>query len=95
MVVKLVGGPPCIGYSSVIRGEVVIALISAQWVQSDWCRAELKAARLLSKKVIMALIGTSHTDVPADLAEEQWVDLASRLERRPCCEPCRQIFVCH
>jgi uncharacterized protein YecT (DUF1311 family) len=59
------------------RCEVVVALVSPQWLASPWCKAELDAARLMGKKVIVALIGGDKTQLPLDLVDEQWVDLAA------------------
>ena len=57
------------------RCEVVLALVSSEWLASHWCRAELDTARLMGKKIIVALIGADKADVPVDLSDEQWVDL--------------------
>jgi hypothetical protein len=57
------------------RCEVVLALISTEWLASGWCKAEIDAARLMGKKIIVALIGIERHLVPLDLADEQWVDL--------------------
>lgn len=57
------------------RCEVVLALISNEWLASRWCRAEIDTARLMGKKIIIALIGADKSDVPLDLTDEQWVDL--------------------
>jgi len=57
------------------RCEMVLALISAEWLASPWCKAEIDAARLMGKKVIVALIGIDKTQVPPDLTDEQWIDL--------------------
>ena len=57
------------------RCEIVLALISAEWLASAWCKAEIDAARLMGKKVIVALIGIDKAQVPPDLNDEQWVDL--------------------
>jgi len=57
------------------RCEVVLALVSRQWLASSMCRAELEVARLINKKIITALIDEEILDLPADLTEEQWVDL--------------------
>ena len=57
------------------RCEMVLALISAEWLASPWCKAEIDAARLMGKKVIVALIGIDKAQVPPDLNDEQWVDL--------------------
>lgn len=57
------------------RCEVVIALVSAEWLASNWCRAELDVARLLNKKIMVCLIGAAGTAVPLDLTDEQWIDL--------------------
>src|SRR5215204_1110638 len=58
------------------RCQVVLALISPEWLASGWCKAECDAARLMGKKIILALIGVEKSQVPVDLADEQWVDLA-------------------
>jgi hypothetical protein len=52
--------------------DVVLALVSPQWLASDWCKAETEAALRMGKRIIVALIGA----VPLDLTDEQWVDLA-------------------
>ncbi len=57
------------------RCEVVLALVSTEWLASGWCKAEVDAAKLMGKKVIVALIGVNVGDVPVDLTDEQWVDL--------------------
>jgi hypothetical protein len=59
------------------RCELVLALVSADWLASPWCKVELDAARMMNKKVIVALVGASKSDLPADLADEQWLDLAN------------------
>jgi hypothetical protein len=60
------------------RCEVVLALVSNEWPASRWCRAEIDTARLMGKKVIIALIGADKREAPLDLADEQWVDLDER-----------------
>src|SRR5215468_2447509 len=57
------------------RCEMVLALISAEWLASPWCKAEIDAARLMGKKIIVALIGIDKAQVPPDLNDEQWIDL--------------------
>src|SRR5882724_3942987 len=57
------------------RCEVVLALVSPEWLASSWCKSEIDAARLMGKKIIVALIGVDKSLVPLDLADEQWVDL--------------------
>jgi hypothetical protein len=57
------------------RCEMVLALISAEWMASPWCKAEIDAARLMGKKVIVALIGIDKAQVPPDLNDQQWIDL--------------------
>ncbi len=57
------------------RCEVVLALVSTEWLASGWCKAEVDAARLMGKKIIIALIGIDKGQVPIDLSDEQWVDL--------------------
>jgi hypothetical protein len=56
------------------RCEMVLALVSAEWLASPWCKAEIDAARLMGKKVIVALIGIDKAQVPPDLNDEQWID---------------------
>src|SRR6202163_3434837 len=59
------------------RCEVVLALVSEEWLASDWCKSEIDAARLMGKKIIVALIGIDKARVPPDLSDEQWLDLVS------------------
>jgi tetratricopeptide (TPR) repeat protein len=59
------------------RCEAVLALVSPEWLASSYCKAEIDAARLLNKKIIVALIAPVDPDALADLREEQWVDLVS------------------
>ena len=57
------------------RCEVVLALISPEWLASDWCRPELNTAQLMGKKIIVLLIGSKSSDIPGDLKDAQYVDL--------------------
>src|SRR3954453_15771918 len=57
------------------RCELVLALVSPGWLGSSWCKSEVDAARLMGKKIIVALIGADKEAVPTDLTDEQWVDL--------------------
>jgi hypothetical protein len=57
------------------RCEVVLALLSKEWLASSWCKAEVDAARLMGKKVIAALLGIDKSEVPPDLTDEQYIDL--------------------
>jgi lysozyme family protein len=57
------------------RCEVVLALVSKEWLASRWCKAEIDTAQLMGKKVIIALIGVDKSEVPLDLTDQQWVDL--------------------
>jgi hypothetical protein len=57
------------------RCEVVVALVSPEWLASGWCKSEIDAARLMGKKVIVALVGIDKAQVPLDLADEQFIDL--------------------
>jgi WD40 repeat protein/tetratricopeptide (TPR) repeat protein len=57
------------------RCEVVLALVSPEWLASSWCKSEIDAARLMGKKIIVALIGVDKSLVPPDLSDEQWIDL--------------------
>jgi hypothetical protein len=55
------------------RCEVVLALVSPEWLASGWCKSEIDAARLMGKKIIVALIGVEKSLVPLDLSDEQWI----------------------
>jgi hypothetical protein len=55
--------------------EVVLALISPEWLASAWCRPELNTAQLMGKKIIVLLIGSKPSDIPGDLKDSQYVDL--------------------
>lgn len=57
------------------RCEVVLALVSQEWLASGWCKSEVDAARLMGKKVIAALIDIEQSRVPVDLTDEQYIDL--------------------
>src|SRR5215831_10537395 len=57
------------------RCEVVLALVSKEWLASSWCKSEIDAARLMGKKVIAALVGINKSQVPHDLTDEQYIDL--------------------
>lgn len=57
------------------RCELVLALVSPEWLASSWCKSEIDAARLMGKKIIVALIGVDKKLVPLDLSDEQWIDL--------------------
>ncbi|TBB38562.1 TIR domain-containing protein [Rhizobium ruizarguesonis] len=57
------------------RCEVVLALISKEWLASSWCKSEVDAARLMGKKVIALLVEIEKSQVPPDLTDEQYVDL--------------------
>src|SRR5580693_3399026 len=59
------------------RCEVVLALVSPEWLGSGWCKSEIDAARLLGKKVIVALVGVDKAQVPPDLTDEQFIDLSA------------------
>ena len=58
------------------RCEVVLALVSKEWLASSWCKSEVDAARMMGKKVIAALVGIDKSQVPPDLTDEQFIDLA-------------------
>jgi hypothetical protein len=57
------------------RCELVLALVSSDWLASSWSKAEIDAARLMGKKIIIALVGADKSQIPTDLTDEQWVDL--------------------
>src|SRR5271165_1899953 len=59
------------------RCEAVLALVSAEWLASSWCKSEIDAARLMGKKVIVALVGIDKAQVPVDLTDEQFIDLSA------------------
>src|SRR5215472_6987816 len=48
------------------RCEVVLALVSREWLASGWCKSEVDAARLMGKKVIAALVDVDNDAVPTD-----------------------------
>src|SRR5271170_762030 len=56
------------------RCEVVLALVSAEWLASSYCKAEINSAQMMGKKTIIALLDGSQ--VPGDLTDEQFIDLA-------------------
>jgi WD40 repeat protein len=57
------------------RCEVVLALVSKEWLASSWCKSEVDAARMMGKKVIAAVVGIDKNEVPPDLTDEQFIDL--------------------
>jgi hypothetical protein len=57
------------------RCEVVLALVSKEWLASSWCKSQLDIARLIGKKVVVALIGVDKSAVPPDLSDELFIDL--------------------
>jgi WD40 repeat protein len=57
------------------RCELVLALVSNDWLASSWSKSEVDAARLMGKKVIVALVGIDNAQVPRDLTDEQFIDL--------------------
>jgi hypothetical protein len=65
------------------RCEVVLALVSAEWLASSWCKSEIDAARMMGKKIIVALIGIDKSQVPVDLINEQYIDLSGDLQAYP------------
>lgn len=58
-----------------LRCEVVVALISPEWLASAWCRPELNTAQLMGKKIVVLLIGSKPSEIPGDLKDAQYVDL--------------------
>jgi TIR domain len=56
------------------RCEVVLALVSAEWLASSYCKAEINTAQMMGKKTIIALI--DKRQVPGDLTDEQFIDLS-------------------
>ena len=56
------------------RCEVVLALVSAEWLASSYCKAEINTAQMMGKKTIIALIDKSQ--VPGDLTDLQFIDLS-------------------
>jgi hypothetical protein len=65
------------------RCEVVLALVSKEWLKSSWCKSEVDAARLMGKKVIAALVGIDKSDVPPELTDEQFIDLTGDPDAYP------------
>jgi hypothetical protein len=59
------------------RCELVLALVSNNWLASQWCKAEVDAARLMGKRVLIVLIGLDDATLPNDITEDQWLDLAN------------------
>jgi TIR domain len=59
------------------RCEVVLALVSKDWLASSWSKSEVDAARLMGKKVIVALVGIDKSEVPPDLTNEQFIDFSN------------------
>jgi hypothetical protein len=59
------------------RCDVVLALVSPEWLASEWCKAEMEAARRMGKSVIVALIGADEAQIPIALAQQQFVELAN------------------
>src|ERR1700733_838735 len=57
------------------RCEVVLALVSQDWLASTWCQWEVDEARRLGKKVIAALIDIDKSQLPPEFVDEQFVDL--------------------
>ena len=60
------------------RCELVLALVSPEWLASGWCKSEIDAARLMGKKIIVAFVKVDKSLVPLDLSDEQWIDLDRR-----------------
>jgi WD40 repeat protein len=65
------------------RCEVVLALVSPEWLASGWCKSEIDAARLMGKKIIVALTGLDKSQVPLDLLDEQFIDLSGDPQAYP------------
>ncbi|MCP3915436.1 MAG: TIR domain-containing protein, partial [bacterium] len=58
------------------RCQVVLALISQDWLRSRYCQAELATATLLGKRVISIILdSTLIEELPADLTDTQFVRL--------------------
>jgi len=57
------------------RCEVVLALVSPDWLASGWCKSEIDAAVLMRKKIIVALTRVDKSQVPLDLTDTQFIDL--------------------
>jgi hypothetical protein len=43
------------------RCEVVLALVSPEWLSSKWCQAETEAARLIGKQIIVLLLASGQS----------------------------------
>jgi hypothetical protein len=59
------------------RCELVIFLVSPDWVASSWCRAEFLLAQHLNKRIFGVIVApTPFADIPSEMtAEWQTVDL--------------------
>ena len=61
----------------------MLALVSAEWLASGWCKSEIDAARLMGKKIIVALTGVDKSQIPLDLLDEQFIDLSGDPQAYP------------
>lgn len=58
------------------RTTTMLALLSAEWIASTWCRAEYQTALLAGKRIVPVLLGDPRSlDIPAELARLQGVEL--------------------
>ena len=58
------------------RCEAVLFLLSANWLSSAWCLAELTLTKQLGKRIFPIIVGTVAADrLPLDVTEHQMVDL--------------------
>lgn len=65
--------------SAAARCEVVVFLLSPDWVNSRWCLAEFLLAKQMNKRILGVLVEeTQIADLPVEMtAEYQLVDLAA------------------
>lgn len=58
------------------RTTTMLALLSAEWIASTWCRAEYQTALLAGKRIVPVFLGDPRSlDIPAELARLQGVEL--------------------
>src|SRR5215468_10065294 len=55
--------------------EVVLALVSAEWLASSYCKAEINTAQMMGKRTIIALSDTSQ--LPPSLTDDQFINSSS------------------
>lgn len=75
-------------YAAIRRAQIVIALVSPDWLASDWCRSEARMARLLGLKFVPLIISECRNPYPdiqairVEADEEQTFDLLRQALRK-------------